>query len=511
MAQVLGALSLATDLGAGQPMGHVIRACYLSMCVAQEMGLSPKEQGELYYMCLLSHSGCTAATDELAALFGGDEVAAQHFLLRYPTLPEMLRWMARNAAPDAPPYARAWRMVKIMGQGEKALEEGTRGVCEVAARVAERLGMPAEVQTGLRYLFESWNGSGTRHIEGGAIPLHSRIAQAASAFVIFHGEQGPAAAEAAARRRGGKSLDPQVTRAFLAVARRPGFWEEMGRENLWDTVLAMEPEVPYKYVDDSKLDDIVLAFADFADLKLTRSFNHARNVGSLAEGIARRLKLSPTEVTTVRRAALLHDLGLVAIPLPVLDKPRDRLGTAEREKLLLHPYHAERILAQVPALQGVAELAGAHHERMDGSGYYRRLSGRQIPIGARIIAVVDRFDEATQGGADEVPLSPEDAVEHIRREVGAGLDADCFDALLQELGAPRPPQSLRREWPAGLTDREVEVLRLVAQGLTKRQIGERLFISEKTAGTHVEHVYSKAGVSSRAAAVLFAMEHGLLQ
>lgn len=510
MAQVLGAFSLATDLGTGQPMGNVIRACYTGMRIAQEMGLSSKEQGEIFYTCLLAHSGCTAGASDMAALLEGDEVAAQHFLLGYPSLPEMLGWIGRSVAPDAPIYARTWKILKVMGQGMKLLEERSNGVCEVAARIAERLGMPPEVQTGLRYLFEFWNGTGVFHMKGEAIPLHSRIAYAASALAIVHGDHGQAVAQESAKRQSGKSIDPNVAGTFLSVAQKPGFWEEVEQEGLWETVLAMEPDVPYKHLDESKLDDLALAFADFADLKLPRSFHHSRNVAAMAEGIARRLGLSFHDTVTIRRAALLHDMGLAAIPSLVLAKPSDKLDPTEKEKLMLHPYHAERILARVPALKEVAELAGAHHERMDGNGYYRRLSGNKIPEGARIIAVVDRFDDVAREGPNGERLEPDEALKRMKPEVGPALDPDCFQAFLQELGAKTPEKQPRRDWPAGLTDREVEVLRLAVRGMTKRQVAQRLVLSEKTVDHHLEHIYTKINVSTRAAATLFAVENDLL-
>ena len=226
-------------------------------------------------------------------------------------------------------------------------------------------------------------------------------------------------------------------------------------------------------------------------------------------GISERMGLPESLVSTVRQAALVHDVGEVGVPGRILSK-QTPLDTWELEQLRLHPYYTERILSRVPALVPVATIAGAHHEWVNGQGYYRGLSGSQIPLGARILAVADVFQELSEGGPGHPGVESEEAMKAMTDEVGTHLDPECFEALSQVIGVAVPRETLRREWPAGLTDREVEVLRIAVTGLTKRQMAQRLTISEKTVGTHLEHIYSKIGCSSRAAAVLFAMENGLL-
>jgi HD-GYP domain-containing protein (c-di-GMP phosphodiesterase class II)/DNA-binding CsgD family transcriptional regulator len=285
---------------------------------------------------------------------------------------------------------------------------------------------------------------------------------------------------------------------------------------VWTTVLAMEPQSPHRYLKEEKLEDIALSFADFADLKSFYSAGHSRRVGDLAERIARRMRLPSTEVATVRRAALMHDLGLVAVPSFTLHKPHDQLTQGEWEQLRLHPYHAERILSRVPALASVVPLVAAHHERFDGRGYYRGLAGSHIPLGARIIAVADRFDELSHDTPDQLALDVEGALRRMSEEAGHALCPDAFEALAQALGedglAPfTRPKSQPPEWPAGLTDREVEILRLLAKGLLRREMAAQLYLSEHTVRHHLAHIYSKVGVSTRVGATLFAMEHNLLR
>ena len=275
-----------------------------------------------------------------------------------------------------------------------------------------------------------------------------------------------------------------------------------------------EPEQsPYQYMGEEKLVDIALALADYADLKSPFLAGRSRRVADSAERIARRTGLPEPEATHIYLAALVHDIGIVATPSYILNKSQDALTEAELEQVRLHPYHSERILSKIPALEPIVPLVAAHHEEMDGRGYYRGLRGSQIPPGAQIIAVADRFDELTHDAPDSPGRQLDQAVNVIRQEVGGRLSPDAFRALTDDLsGVDRSHRQRTRqqEWPARLTDREVEVLRLIAKGLNRRQAATALFVAEGTVRSHLEHIYSKIGVSNRAAAALFAVEHDLL-
>jgi DNA-binding CsgD family transcriptional regulator len=277
-------------------------------------------------------------------------------------------------------------------------------------------------------------------------------------------------------------------------------------------VLALEPRSARQFLREEQLDDVALAFADFADLKSPFSAGHSRRVGDLAHEITVHLGLSNLKVETIRRAALMHDVGLAAVPSYTLDRARDKLSPAEQEILRLHPYHAERIFAHVPALGPIVPLVAGHHERVDGHGYYRGLAGDQIPLGARVIAVADAFDELTHETPDHEALDPEQALAELQSDTG-GLWRGALDALATELGAGsiRRPSRRQAAQPAGLTEREVEILRMLARGMSRRQIADELVISRHTVRHHLEHIYSKVGVGTRVAAALFAAEHDLIQ
>lgn len=519
-ADLISALSVAADLALGLPAEHSARSCYIASEIARELELPFEQKGELYYTSLLLDAGCTAWTSAFASYITGDEIIARRelFFERDSQDPfQVFEWLRHYMATDSALPVRAGRIMDFFVHGRELFREGFRNTCEVSNRFARRLGMPPAVQNALLYVFEQWDGKGMPEGAGrDSIPIVARIAHVAIYLEVSHRSHGRDGALQLASKRRGKSFDPAVVDAFVALARRPGFWELLEQETVLDAVRSLEPNVPYRYISDQKLLDVALFAADFSDIKSLYTAGHARRVAGIAERITRRMALSEREIRSVHLAALLHDLGLVAVPSFVLEKPSEVLTPAEWETLRLHPYHAERILSRVPVLEDVATIVGAHHERIDGQGYYRGLAGARIPLGARILAVADAFDELTHDGPGRAALDNEATVAYMQSEVGQRFDRDAFAALLvgEELASPAAhsaaTEARRQTWPASLTTREVDVLRLAARGLTRKQMAEALFVSESTIRSHLEHIYSKIDVSTRAAATLFAVEHDLI-
>jgi HD-GYP domain-containing protein (c-di-GMP phosphodiesterase class II) len=199
----------------------------------------------------------------------------------------------------------------------------------------------------------------------------------------------------------------------------------------------------------------------------------------------------------------------VSVPNGIWTKPGP-LTAGEYERVRLHSYYTERVLERSGALAPLAVLAASHHERLDGSGYHRGATAMQLSVGARLLAAADAFDAMTHDRPYRPALPHAQARTELGEMVRAGaLDKRAVDAVLEAAGAA--PLRVRQSNPAGLTDREVEVLRLIAQGRTNREIAAALVVTEKTAGHHVEHIYAKAGVSTRVGAALFAMRHDLIE
>lgn len=516
---LFGALSLAADLALGLSAGHGVRATYIGIHLARELRLPPEQLPDLFYADLLMDAGCTAWTSQLAVAVLGDEIPARRdlfFLTDTRDTAEMFRWLARYMAAGQQFGTRMQRVVNFAMNGKAFMMEGLRNTSDVAARMAGRLGTSPGVQQALRFVFENWDGSGPHAQRATEIPLISRIVYATIFFEVFHQLWGRETAVKVAMDRRGKSLDPDVVDAFAHLAGSDDFWRGLEDDSTLTRLREMEPESPYRYFRESQLDDAARAFADFADLKSFYSGGHSRRVAALMERLALAMDLPEEEVTTLRRAGLLHDIGLVAVPSFVLHKPESRLTDSEWETLRLHPYHAERILSRVPAFQTVIPLVAGHHERPDGRGYFRGAGPEQTPTGARLLAVAERFDELTHAGPERAALSSTAALEAMGREAGAGFYPEALAALSRSLDLPAPAAvpaaaiERKPEWPAGLTGREVEVLRILSTGVDRRTMAKRLSVSEHTIRHHLEHIYGKIDVSTRVAATLFAIEHGLL-
>jgi HD-GYP domain-containing protein (c-di-GMP phosphodiesterase class II)/DNA-binding CsgD family transcriptional regulator len=507
LAEVLAGLSLVTDLGMAHPPDEALRTCLLATRLARELGLTEDEVRETYYASLLQHVGCTAAAHELSLAFG-DDVAANRAGARTDfsrAFDVFATWVPEFTA-GRPRSARVEATAAVLVRGRRLGGVVARADCEVATATARRLGLPDGVQRALGQMFEWWNGKGApRRLRGGDIAAPTRLVHVASHAALFAGLGGAELASAVVRRRSGRYLDPAIAETF--TRRSDALLAELEVDDLLVAVLQAEPE-PTLAVTPTRLDDVARAFGDVVDLKSPFLHGHSSRVGELAHGAAEALGLGDRAAADVRRAGFLHDLGRAAVPTSVWEKPGP-LSALEWEQVRLHAYNTERVLARSESLSGLAPIAGMHHERQDGSGYHRGVSGRSVSPAARALAAADVYVALTEKRPHRPALEPEPAAAVIRSEVRAGrLDADAADAVIVATGLRRPK---RRALPADLSTREVEVLRLVAEGLTNREIARRLVVSPRTAEHHVQHAYRKIGVSSRAAAALFALEHGLLE
>jgi HD-GYP domain-containing protein (c-di-GMP phosphodiesterase class II) len=507
LADLISALSQVTDLGMGQPSEDAIRSCLLATSLARQMEFGERDVGDVYFATLLQHVGCTAYAHETAALFGGDDIAVRAGGARidFANPKEALPFLLLELGKGATPLGRARAVIAAISKGQKFDEELARSNCEVAVHMTRRLGLGSGVQRGLNEIYERWDGKGDpRNLSGDDIALPARFAQVASQAVLFDRLGGLDLASEVIRRRAGTALDPSIADAFLRHGRE--LLAEIASGDASIAVIEAEPE-PRRWITEPRFDEVARAFADLVDLKSPFMHGHSVGVSKLAEAAATSLGLTEAEVVCVRRAGLLHDLGRTGVPNGIWDKPGP-LTASEWEQVRLHPYHSERILSRSAALAPLASLAGMHHERQDGSGYYRQATAMMIPNGARVLAAADAYQAMTQERPYRPALTPSAAAEQLSSEAAQGqLDAEAVRAVLEVAGHP----PARLTWPAGLSDREVQVLRLVARGHSNREIARLLWISPKTAGHHVQHIYAKIGVSTRAAAAMFAMEHDLIR
>jgi HD-GYP domain-containing protein (c-di-GMP phosphodiesterase class II) len=507
LAEVLAVLAMATDLGLGLPMEHAIRTCLLGLELGRRTGLGGSDLSDLYYLTLVRMLGCTVDSGDYAEYFG-DEVRfsrdTQH--LDYGDAAAFGQWVMRSFAADRPPDVRQRMIDKLLTYTPEKRRVNLAGHCEVARMLAARLELPAPVVDGLGYVFERWDGTGVpNRVAGPDLPLIVRILALCNELEVHHRLGGPAAATTMARQRSGSAFDPDLVAVYCA--HQDAVLARLNTASLWDELLAAEPD-PQRVADERTLLAAGRVMADFADLKSRYFAGHSTLVADLAVAAAERVRVNRPDRVGLRLAGLAHDLGRVGVTSAIWDKPSS-LSDTEWESVRLHPYYSERLLARAPALAQVATLAGHHHERIDGSGYHRGDTGRAQPIGARLLATADAYVAMRQARAHRPAMDADQAGHHLRQMAAAGaLDPPAVNAVLAAAGDTGP--RARSAWPAGLTDREVDVLRRIAVGDSIQEAATNLRISAKTIDFHVQNIYAKTGVTTRAGATLFAIEHALV-
>ena len=505
-AELTIALSLATDLGTGQPMEHGLRTCWLSLAAAEAMGLDPATRSCVYYVALLRFVGCTSDAAETATLAGGDDIEFNAVMapMLLADRGEGMHFFVRHLAEDLPLHRRLARVARAMS--DPGLEQRSlSGHCEVASRLANRLGMSKSVCDALAHAYERWDGKGYPDgLAGEDVPVAVRVVAAARDAEMWQRQRGWAAAAEVLARRRGRGCDPAVVDVLLTHGER--WLAELG-DDPCAVVLDAEPEPVHTFAVDD-LDRALAALADFVDLKSPFLRGHSAGVAALAVAAAEAAGLSDGDAATLGRAALVHDVGRVGIANGIWDHP-GQLSADQWERVRLHTYLTERVLHRCTPLARFAELAGRHHERADGSGYHRGATGDQLDLSARLLAAADAFHAMCETRPHRRALEPTEAALQLLDAVDAGRFTRVeVDAVLAAAGQVSRPANVAR--PAGLTEREVDVLRLIARGHSNKGVAATLGISPKTVGHHIEHIYAKAAVGTRAGATLFAMEHGLM-
>jgi len=385
----------------------------------------------------------------------------------------------------------------------KAFGEQVAALCEVAEMLTDRLGLPPAIGALFAHSAERWDGHGQPgRAKGDEIPLPMRIVHVARDAAFQRMLGGSEFAARTVRSRAGRAFDPSIAKRLANGAAEILAVEET---SAWDEVLACEP-TPKLTLEGEAIDRALAAMGNFADLASPYLVGHSRGVAEQASAAAKTWGANDADVGAIRRAALVHDVGRVAVPVRIWQKPGP-LTPDDWEKVRLHAYHTERILAPSPFLAALSSPATFHHERLDGSGYHRGITATTLPRAARLLAAADAYHAMTEARPHRPALPLQRAAEELIGEGRAGrLDSDAVTAVLEASGQPPP----RIPPSTGLTPRETEVVGLLARGLQTKQIARALGISVKTADRHIQNAYAKIGVSTRAAATLFAMEHGLV-
>ncbi|MDQ3660614.1 MAG: HD domain-containing protein [Actinomycetota bacterium] len=504
-AEVIAALSLATDLSIGVPLEHGLHSTLFAMRLAERLGVDSETASQTYYSCLLFYIGCTAGAELAVELFGDDDALTTYATPgRFGSRLEMMTGFMRALAPPGnPPPIRALQIARGLPRAAAGLKSHVAAQCEVGQMLTVRLGLPKSMQGLFDYLAERWDGKGQPgRARGDDIPLPVRIVHVARDAAFQRMLGGEEFAAGVIRERGGGAFDPLVAERLADEAAQILALDD--DESAWEETLAGEP-TPRVTLEGEAIDEALAAVGDFADLVSRYLVGHSAGVAKLAMAAARHCGFEAADIVTIRRAAFVHDVGRVSVPARIWQKAAP-LTPDDWERIRLHAYQSERVLTRSPFLAALAPVATTHHERLDGSGYHRGMAAAALTPAGRVLAAADAYHAMTEPRPHRDAHSPEQAAETLGREANAGrLDANAVTAVLEVSGQEIP----RIERPAGLTKREAQVVGLVARGLQTKQVARALGISVKTADRHIQNAYGKIGVSTRAGTALFAMQHGL--
>ena len=414
-------------------MGHSVRSCMIGMRIAAEIGLSVAQQSDLYHALLLKDAGCSSNSSKLFHILSADEIRAKRDvkLTDWTRVGwDSLNYALTHVATGAPFLERVRTLVRVAARQQTESSALVKIRCERGASIARKIGFPEPVAQAIQSLDEHWNGGGypggLRHEE---IPLFSRIMNLSQTLEVFLVNRGTEAAIQVARIRCGRWFDPDLVRAAASLAKRGQLWNGLDQEHTIDHALALEPEECRLLANEETIESICQAFAEVVDAKSPFTYGHSNGVADAAIGISRQLGLPQEDITFMRRAALLHDVGKLGVSNSILEKPSS-LTNEEWEVIKLHPYYSFEVLRRIPGFEDMSVTAGAHHEKLNGSGYFRQWTADQISLETRILTVADIFDalSAKRPYRDALPIEKVFGI--MKKDAPQAIDAQCLDALM---------------------------------------------------------------------------------
>jgi putative nucleotidyltransferase with HDIG domain len=433
VSEIISALSYALDLTEGQPMGHSVRSCMIGMRLAKQIGLPAREQSDLYYALLLKDAGCSSNASRLFHILNADEIRAKRDVKTTDWTRvgwESLHYALTHVATGMPFLERMQRLFQVAATQQQDSCDLVKIRCERGAYIAKQLGFSESVAAGIHSLDEHWNGRG---YPGGLrkeeIPIFSRIMNLAQTLDVFYGARGSVQAIDAVCGRSGRWFDPDLVKAAVSLSNNGTLWNELDSKDLIQKALQLEPEERRITANEDRVDSICQAFAEVIDAKSPFTYRHSNGVAEAAVEIGSCFGLSVRDLKLLRRAALLHDIGKLSVSNAILEKP-GKLTAEEWKVVRDHPYYTFEILNRMPGFEDLSAEAAAHHEKLDGSGYWRGWGAEQLSTFSRILAIADIFDalRAKRPYRDSLPL--EKVFEIMRADSPKALDLPCLEALV---------------------------------------------------------------------------------
>lgn len=431
--EIISALSVALDLTQGHPQGHSMRSCLIGMRIASVLSLSVADCSALFYALLLKDLGCSSNAAKIAYLFSGDDHQIKHSarLIDWTSPRQCIKHCWENCAPDGSTINKLAKVATIVAGGPKGGRQISEIRCERGAAIAKMLRLSDATAEAIRDLDEHWNGKGNpRGKKGEEISLLGRICGLAQSVEVFLSEKGlPSALKMACERRA-KWFDPQIVDALLTFQSDTDFWSGLRCNDLIGKISLWEPPDEILTADEEGVDRVAEAFAQVVDAKSPWTFQHSTRVAEIAVGIGTQFGCSEAMLRDIRRVGLLHDIGKLGVSNKILDKP-GKPTDEEFAQIKKHPEYSYRILKQVHAFDQLAEVAGGHHERLDGRGYFRGVLADQISFSTRVLTVADIFEALTAKRPYRDAMDCEQAQAILKGDIGRGIDGDCLAALQQ--------------------------------------------------------------------------------
>lgn len=440
ISEVISALSYGLDLTEGQPMGHSVRSCVIGMNIAEEIGLPVAEQGDLYYALLMKDAGCSTNASRMFQALGTDDIKAKRDVKTTDWTRvgwESLQYALSHVRTGAPFLERVRALMDLSVNHKRNARDMVQIRCERGAAIARRIGLSEATASAIHSLDELWDGAGhPQGLRGLQIPLLSRIMNLAQTMDVFYTAHDAKTCVQIARQRSGRWFDPSLVRAFCSLAKKSFLWSQVNSANTrvldWEPTEETNPgqNLPN---NESTLDNICLAFADVIDAKSPFTYQHSTGVARAAVAIGQTLAMNETEITLLRRAALLHDVGKLSVSNSILDKP-GKLTESEWAAVRKHPHYSYEILKRIPNFGDLSEIAASHHEKLDGSGYFRGMTAERLSLPARILVVADIYDALAAKRPYRDALPPDTVFGIMGKDAPHALDPDCFDALKHAAG-----------------------------------------------------------------------------
>lgn len=429
-AEILSALSHALDITEGQPRGHAVRTAYIALRIGTELGLSDTDMRDLYKASLLKDAGCSSNAVRVYKVFAADDLLTKRDvkLVNWSNPIESLRFALEHIMPGANIVQKILHALKETRGSIRVMDEVTLARCTRGAMIARYIGFTEQVAQAIEYLDEHWDGKGSPYkLKGEQIPLLARILCLCQTMEVFATTFGVDAAYEMLHQRNRSWFDPELVRIACSFQYDRAFWA-LHAEMVHNPDMA--PPMPdfTRQVLPADVDRVCEAFAMIVDAKSSFTAEHSRRVAHYAVQLANALGWDAERMNFIYRAGLLHDIGKLGVSNAILEKP-GRLTDEEFAAIRRHPQYTYEILRRVRSFAWLAEVAGAHHERLDGRGYWRGLTAEQLTTEMRILAVADVFDALSAERPYRPALPMEKVFDIMERESGTALDGELVQIL----------------------------------------------------------------------------------